>query len=480
MCLRRILRLVILPLPFVAAAAVQASPVTVLEGHVRAQLAKLDRALAKPRPEPDVRDISHAALASLILGEPPARAENYLRHVFALQEMDASSRDFGIVPWQENHPDIRDANAIEFTMEPVGPIFLLFGDKLSPAFRAEARPHLAAAVAAIRRHHVKVTYTNIYLMKMGNLLSLGTALDDAGARAEGLAMLDEFIRQTRTAGIGEFASPTYSAVQMSALELLVNVERDPVVRTRLRALLDYFWVDLAAGYYPPTEVMAGAYSRVYNFLSTDENVNQLYYRAGLRAAAPPKPLLTNDQILIWANARLGGYTPPAFALDLARQPERFVRARYGDAPGQDRTLYVTPRFAIGSASTFAGPQSRALSVILGARPDLPFITLAADVHDSPYGKVRLKDASGHLKPRVLAPALACVQERGAVLALLDLAPALRAEKEPAAPVATSLIVPLHAGRIAIDGKPVDLTTKDPQPVPPGAVLVVREGGAAVA
>jgi len=480
MNLRKVSGLVLGLLASAAVLSAAPSPVTVLEGHVRAQLAKLDRALAKPHPEPDVRDLSHAAFASLILGEPPARAENYLRAVFALQEMAPSSRDFGNVPWQQNHPEIRDANAIEFTMEPAGPLFLLFGDKLSAGFRAEARPHLAAAVAAIRRHRVKVTYTNIYLMKLGNLLSLGAVLNDADARAEGLAMLDEFIRHTRADGIGEFASPTYSAVQMSALELLVNVERDPAVRARVRALLDYFWADLAAGYYPPTAVLAGAYSRVYNFLATDENVNQLYYRAGLRAAAPPKPLLTNDQILIWANARLGGYAPPALALDLARQPERFVRARYGDAPGQDRALYITPRFAIGSAGTFYGPQSRALSVILGARADLPFITLAADVHDSPYGKVRLLDSSGHPKPRVLAPALACVQERGAVLALLDLAPALRAEKEPVASVATSLVVPLQAGRIAIDGRPVDPAAKDPLPVAPGSVLIVREGGAAVA
>lgn len=471
-----------LALFLLAGAALPAAPapgrIAVLEGYVQSQLVKLDYALAEPHPQPTVRDLSHAALASLILGQPPAHAENYLRRVFALQNLDPSSPDFGIVPWQQNHPEIRDANAIEFTMEPVGAIFLLFGEKLPPDFRAEARPHLAAALAAIHRHPVKVTYTNIFLMKLANLLSLGAALDDAAARAEGTAMLGEFIRHTRANGISEFASPTYSAVQMSALELLANTERDPAVRAKVRALLDYFWADLAAGYYAPTGVLAGAHSRVYDFLTTDDNVNQLYYRSGLREAAPP-PLLMNDQVLVWANARLAGYTPPALALDLARQPARLIRARYGDAPGQDRTLCLAPHFAIGSASTFAGLQSRALSVILGARPGLPFITFAADIHESPYGKIRVVGSDGHAKPRVLTPTLASVQENGTVLALLDLAPALRAEKGEIASVATSLVVPLQAERLALDDTPIDLDAKAPQPVAPGSVLVVREGGAAV-
>ncbi|HTB79266.1 MAG TPA: hypothetical protein VK717_00105 [Opitutaceae bacterium] len=468
---------------FAGTAVLPAAPapdrIAVLEGYVQAQLIKLDRSLAAPRPQPTVRDLSHAALASLILGQPPARAENYLRCVFALQNMDPSSPDFGNVPWQQNHPAIRDANAIEFTMEPVGAIFLLFGEKLPPDFRAEARPHLTAALAAIHRHQVKVTYTNIFLMKLANLLALGAALDDSAARTEGMAMLDEFIRHTRANGISEFASPTYSAVQMSGLELLVNTERDPAVRAKVRALLAYFWTDLAADYYAPTGVLAGAHSRVYDFLTTDDNVNQLYYRAGLREAAPP-PLLMNDQVLIWANARLAGYAPPALALDLARQPARLVRARYGDAPGQDRTLCITPHFALGSASTFAGLQSRALSVILGARPGLPFITFASDIHESPYGKIRVVGSDGHAKPRVLMSTLASVQENSTVLALLDLAPALRAEKGEVASVATSLVVPLQAERLALDNTPLDLAAKTPRPVALGSVLVVREGGAAVA
>ncbi|HTQ30180.1 MAG TPA: hypothetical protein VMI53_03135, partial [Opitutaceae bacterium] len=60
MNLRKVSGLVLGLLASAAVLSAAPSPVTVLEGHVRAQLAKLDRALAKPHPEPDVRDLSHA------------------------------------------------------------------------------------------------------------------------------------------------------------------------------------------------------------------------------------------------------------------------------------------------------------------------------------------------------------------------------------------------------------------------------------
>ena len=52
--------------------------------------------------------------------------------------MDPASPGYGTVPWQQGHPEIKDPNAIEFTMQPVGVILLRHGGKLSEAINRSA------------------------------------------------------------------------------------------------------------------------------------------------------------------------------------------------------------------------------------------------------------------------------------------------------------------------------------------------------
>ena len=92
--------------------------------------------------------------------------------MFSHQDMDAASPAYGTIPWQVGHPEMRDANSIEFCIQPMGPVFKGYGTRLSPGFKGTITPHLQAAFAAMRRHNVPVTYTNIFLMKPVNLNSL--------------------------------------------------------------------------------------------------------------------------------------------------------------------------------------------------------------------------------------------------------------------------------------------------------------------
>ena len=136
-----------------------------------------------------------------------------MRHAFGLQDMDPASPGYGTVPWQQGHPEIKDPNAIEFTMQPVSVILLRHGGKLSESFKQDAEPHVRAAIAAIRRHNVPVKYSNIYLMKLANLLLLGQAVGDGDAVAEGRANFETWLAFTRTNGVTEYDSPTYSPIQ---------------------------------------------------------------------------------------------------------------------------------------------------------------------------------------------------------------------------------------------------------------------------
>ena len=442
------------------------------------QVEKFDARVAKPHPDPSVRDLPAAALAKLYVGGNPAAAEALLRHMFQLQNMDANSPGYGMVPWQENHPEIKDGNSVDFTMMPFAQIIRRFGSRLSPEFKREALPHLQAAIAGVRSRNAGVAYTNIYLMQVTSLLLLGEAVGDESAIADARQQFDEWIDLTRKEGITEYDSPTYTPVQMGCLQIAYDNTAQEDLKPRIKACLDYFWSDIAANYYAPRESLSGPESRVYNFLFGDENINQFYYLAGLRHEIPGETLLSDD-VRIWSNAATpGGYRPSEAILALARLPERTIFQRYGTEPGKDRYNYITPDYALGTASSFYGSQDKQISLEFGTAKKLPYIEVAADVFDAPYGKIKTGDKSGHQKPKHLKDNIAAVQDKGTVLALLDVSPDV-AGKTPES-VATNVLFPVHADAVYLNEKKLPADQPYDEPADAGSVVIVREGQAAAA
>lgn len=436
-------------------------------------LAKMDR----PDPQPTVRDLTACAWALLELGRNPTNAEELVQRAFKLQDMEPHSPNYGTVPWQEGNPGIRDANAIEFTMLPLGPILLRHSAKLSEKFRKEAVLHARAGLEAIRRHNVRATYSNIYLMKVANLLLLGHAIEDTNAIAEAEAAFDVWLAMTRASGVSEYDSPTYTPVQMDCLALAHNLTSRAQLKLRLKAALDFYWADLAANFFVGRQTLVAPASRDYSFLFSDENVTWTYHLAGLRPA-PPGRILLSDEIRLWATARLGGYRPPPEVLALATSPERVVRSQFGGQAGQDRYVFITPDFALGSASAYYGPQDKPVCAALASTNKLPVISFVADAFDSPFGVVRMADRSGHRKPWHLQHRLVTVQEKAFLLALFDLSPELK--RRDLTNLASSLVLPVNAGSLLLDGRVVDGSKPFSLPAGPDSVVVAREGKAAVA
>jgi hypothetical protein len=244
----------------------EAERLAAIATRVEASCRSFEEGLAGPNPQPSVRQLTACALGWLELGQEPARAEKLVRHAFGLQVMDAGALGYGTVPWQERHPEIKDPNAIEFTMQPVGVILLRHGEKLSGSFKQDAEPHVRAAITAIRRHNVPVKYSNIYLMKLANLLLLGQAISDGAAVAEVKSNLETWLAYTRINGVTEYDSPTYTPIQAACLALAHNLTSDTALKARLKAALDFYWADLAANYFAGRQTMTGPASRDYSFL----------------------------------------------------------------------------------------------------------------------------------------------------------------------------------------------------------------------
>ncbi len=420
--------------------------------RMRGALRDFDRKLERDA-TPSIRDVTNGALAKLALDGDVAGAETLLRFAMAQQGPD------GNVPWQVGHPEIKDANAIEFASQAIGPILLHYGKQLSPQVKADLIAHAKRSFPVIRAHNVKVGYTNIYLMKTVSMILMGEAVGDASAADEGYAMLAEWIRYTNENGIREFLSPTYYSCDLNSLYMGYLYAARPGAHETFRKCLDYFWTDIAANFFPGRGVLAGPHSRDYDFLTGNGGLLVAADIAGLRP--PYTAQFDFEKVFTIESAKNHGYEPPEKILRLAGMAERVVAGRYDPPPYRDRYNYLTPDFAIGSATGDYGPQDKMVNITLkSAKEGFPEITVVPDVFDEPYGKARRKDRSGHSKPVHLPLHPTTVQEKGALLVMLD----LDLSKEDAEKIATNVILPAEADEIRQTG----------------SVTGVREGKAAVA
>jgi hypothetical protein len=442
--------------------------------RMRAQIVKFDASMAKD-PTPTLRDVTNCALAKLALNDDARGAERLLRFFFEQQAMDAASASYGDVHWQVGHAEIKDANAIEFTAQPLGAMLIHYGDRLSPAVREELVRHAQAALAALRRHNVKVSYTNIYLMKTVSLILIGEAVKDASAADLGYAQLREWVDYTNRAGVQEFLSPTYYSVDLNSLMMGYLYGSRKGAREQFREILDYFWTDIAANFFPARGDLAGPHSRDYDFLMGDGGLLLQMALDGLRPMYAPA--LDFEKVYMLESALHGGYEPSEKIRALAQLPKRVVSGKTMEEADRDRYNFLTPDFAIGSTTGDHSPQDKLINIEMAtSKEGFPAITVVPDTFDEPYGKSKRLDKSGHSKPVHLPLHPTTVQHEGTLLALLD----LDLSKETAESVATNLILPAEADEIRFAEERVAIRAGLDRAVGPGAVTGIREGDAGIA
>ncbi|MCX6884696.1 MAG: hypothetical protein NTX27_06600, partial [Verrucomicrobia bacterium] len=193
---------------------------------------------------------------------------------------------------------------------------------------------------------------------------------------------------------------------------------------------------------------------------------------------PPSETMLSDMVRAFTVARMPGYRPGRDILGLAELPERTLRARFGSGPGQDRYLWITPDFSLGSSSAYYGPQDRRICAEFASQKRLPLAGFVVDSLDSPFGTVRSTDRSGHSKPHHLPHLLATVQEEGFMLVLADLSPALLTGDFTN--LASNILLPARVDQLVLDGQAVDSSKPFNLTAGPGAVVGLREGHAALA
>lgn len=449
--------------------------------RVKANTAKRAEELLQPGTGRALRDFTNTAFSVMVAGDDPKLAERLLTHAFSTQDMSPKSPTFGYVPWSEGIEDIKlDPNSIEFATHAMGPLLLIYGDKLSASFKKDIRVHIRAAFEALRSHHMPVWYTNIYLLNTVNMILMGQAIGDKQAEKDGYAQLDTWLDYTRKNGIHEYDSPIYYGVDLDTLYVAYLLCGKPEGKAKLKSILDLFWSDMSANFFPANQRLAGPQSRNYDFLGGVGGLNAFYWMEGMVNDDP-----NGGSAYLYIGSGPGGYRPDQRILALASTPERVINSTWDPSPGGDRYSYVTPDFVIGGASKYYEPQERPIAVELASKKGLPLIVVIPDTFDKPYGKARIIDACGHSKPFHWPLHPTCVQDRGTLMILADLDPAgmkswergKRSDPVPADSLATNVILPSKADCVLLDGKPVSVNAPFEAQAGPGSVVGIREGGA---
>jgi len=142
--------------------------------------------------------------------------------------------------WHETGGDVGDGNNVEFCVQYGILIKLLFNDRLSPEARASLDDLFAQTLVGIRRQPVRISYTNIYLMRCWNFIALGQAYNNASVVEEGRKAFDIWLKHVANYGNREYDSPTYSGVDIESLLLMVQFAKDADIHQKASDAIGVF------------------------------------------------------------------------------------------------------------------------------------------------------------------------------------------------------------------------------------------------
>ena len=208
------------------------------------------------------------ALALLRAGAKE-RPATVIRKVLALQDVDPTSKTYGIWPWLLEEPltemDPPDWNWADFCGARLAQVLVEHAETLPEDLIRDARTGLGHAAASIFRRNVGPGYTNIAVMGAGVTLVAGELLDEPCLFDYGRWRLRKIVEHTEHhGGFNEYNSPTYTIVTLTECERMLQLVSDASARADAERLRRAAWRAIADHYHPGTNQWAGPHSRTYS------------------------------------------------------------------------------------------------------------------------------------------------------------------------------------------------------------------------
>lgn len=410
-------------------------------------------------PEPDgslrARDLFTYALVICEANEDLDRLKTLFTLVRRMQDRD------GDIRWAWD-PKIAVINGVEFCMRGAALLLQRHPERIPPNARDILDIVLKDAAQACLRHRVPASYTNIALMNVMNLVLIGESLNRPEVAEEGYQRLEGFFDYTSACGIHEYCSPTYTGISLYCLGLIEMYCKRKQGQEQARALLRFFWTDVALNRLSSSGRLGGAYSRKLGTYLQKEAFKGVFLNEVLCTNGwLSKSLGEHLNVLYPALVR---WQPPDDLLRLSDEFPRLVRERWGKEENQTRTHYVCEDISLSSASSgYDYPPNEDLPLTVDLSSSLRCYFLP-DTEGDPYG-----ENDTHCAPLLWAAA----QRRSDALGLVLYRPAERRSLE------SHFVMPWPVDEVWVGGRPADMARTGSALLKPGESLALREGTAAV-
>lgn len=288
------------------------------------------------------------------LADYEERAFAVIRKVVSLQDSDPASATFGIWSYFLEEPLSRmsppDWNWADFIGKVLVTTVIRHRDRMPADLLEEVRRSVFQACESIIRRNMGPHYTNIAIMDSFVTLLAGEVFQNPRYLDYGLRKFEDFHQYasgTRT--FQEYNSPTYTKVAIIELSRIRSTTSVTRALEICEDMLDLAWKGVGQHFHAPTRQWAGPHSRCYSTLLPDAT------RAFLQLATEGEldffPAGEMPYDLEWY--KIGIVCPKPYRALFTEVSERELREVYyrgEDGYEKVAVTYMTPRFALGSAS----------------------------------------------------------------------------------------------------------------------------------
>jgi hypothetical protein len=345
---------------------------------------------------------------------------------------------------------------------------------------------------------VDVSYTNVFLTKICNLILIGQGPQDGAGNPlvppdatvvdTGRTDFMNWISTVRTYGIHEFLSPTYTGID---IEMLANIElfaQDPGIKSAAQQAYTEAWIDMYANWYNQDQRLGGTHSRTYEFLVDENRTTDRYIYAASNPTTVSSPawpnLLTGRLPRYWRGQDYTAYVlpPPAsvpnlFSAQLPANQSRTILRHFGYTDPRLNAAFMygenymanllgtaglTYPFSVGSTQTsYFDSTFEGLTIMLPGDGN----TSNVNFNMQGRGDYYLQELAADGKSDTLEPYIAAVQNGAETLFL---ATGSADQAESASSVASTIVIPSSA-QVWIG------TNSSPEALNPGASVLVSAG-----
>jgi hypothetical protein len=284
--------------------------------------------------------------------------------------------------WSETGGDVGDGNNVQFCVQYGLLIKLLFDDRLSPEARKTLDQIFELATIGIRNQPIRISYTNIYVMRIWNLVALGQVYKQPSVVEEGRKLFDIWLNHLARFGNREYDSPTYCGVDIESLLLIHRFSTDRIIKTNAADAINFFLTDLCSHYNQRGGYLGGAHSRDYNRVFGRDLLEEKYMNPLLGGENTNNHLF--HQICLSELQKIG-LTPGQ--KELMNRKNRFIVQRWDSIPNAFSCDYVGNKVSIASSNQSYSPDDKSFVVYLSSPkiPQMLNIAYNMEGRDDHYG-----------------------------------------------------------------------------------------------